>query len=80
MWNMFDDNFFECNKDTCDGPGPPPKFHIPPPPRPPFMQDLFAGMDCNEDPLADVDMCAAFPVRIFFFFLYHFASKMEKKM
>lgn len=55
---------FDCGIDACDGPGPPPKFMIPPPPRPPSMHDtnLLANFECNEDPIADVNMCAAFPV------------------
>lgn len=66
MWNMFEDDFM-CGTDTCDGPGPPPKFHVPPPPRPPFMQSATDsistdGIECSEDSFADIEMCAAFPV------------------
>lgn len=80
MWNMFEGDF-ECGTDACDGPGPPPKFHIPPPARPPFMQSpgdstSANGIECNEDTFADIEMCAAFPVSkktIFHFgaFLWH---------
>lgn len=66
MWNMLEDDF-ECGTDACDGPGSPPKFHIPPPPRPPLMQsgDDFTdanGIDCTEDWFTDIEMCSAFPV------------------
>ena len=65
---MFDNDFFECGDDACDGPGPPPKFHMPPPPRPPFLQDLNAALgttiECSEDGLFDLDVCAAIPVSL----------------
>lgn len=68
---MFEGDFFDCGNDVCDGPGPPPKFHLPPPPRPPFMQDLNAVLgttiECSEDAVFDMDVCAAFPVSFFFF-------------
>lgn len=44
----------------CDCPGPPPEFRLPPPPRPPFLQDG----DCSEGPLADLETCEAVPVSI----------------
>uniref|UniRef100_A0A336MB75 CSON014668 protein n=1 Tax=Culicoides sonorensis TaxID=179676 RepID=A0A336MB75_CULSO len=45
--------------DECGGPGPPPEFLIPPPPRPPFMHDL---VKCSEDSyMPDADMCEAIP-------------------
>lgn len=72
MWKMFESDFFDCGDDACDGPGPPPKFHLPPPPRPPFMQDLNAVLgttiECSEDGMFDLDVCAAIPVSLFFFF------------
>lgn len=58
MWEMFDPDF-ECG-DDCGGPGPPPEFLIPPPPRPPFLHELIK---CSEDPLPDIEMCEAIPVR-----------------
>lgn len=63
---MFEDDF-ECGTDACDGPGSPPKFHIPPPPRPSFMQSAADStnanaIECSEDSFADIEMCAAFPV------------------
>ncbi|XP_038116713.1 putative uncharacterized protein DDB_G0286901 [Culex quinquefasciatus] len=36
----------DCGQDECGGPGPPPEFLIPPPPRPPFLAELA---NCNED-------------------------------
>lgn len=69
MWKMFESDFFDCGDDACDGPGPPPKFHLPPPPRPPFMQDLNAVLgttiECSEDGMFDLDVCAAIPVSFF---------------
>lgn len=68
MWKMFDDNImFDC--DECGGPlGAPPKFMIPPPPRPPSMAATLAA-NCNEEEMAlkakqawDNDMCEAIPV------------------
>lgn len=67
MWKMFDD-IFECNE--CGGPlGPPPKFTVPPPPRPPSMAGYEASTNCNEEEMAlkaqqawDNDMCEAIPV------------------
>ncbi|XP_063709368.1 putative uncharacterized protein DDB_G0286901 [Culicoides brevitarsis] len=45
--------------DDCGGPGPPPEFLIPPPPRPPFMHELIT---CTEDSvMPDVEMCEAIP-------------------
>lgn len=54
----------ECGDDACDGPGPPPQFHIPPPPRPPFIQELVSGIECTEDSVPEMDICAAIPVSI----------------
>lgn len=67
MWKMFESDFFgECGDDACDGPGPPPKFQLPPPPRPPFLQDLNTvlgtNIECSDDPAFDMDVCAAIPV------------------
>ncbi|KAK7793452.1 hypothetical protein R5R35_001179 [Gryllus longicercus] len=42
----------------CDCPGPPPEFRLPPPPRPPFLQES----DCSEGPLLDLETCDAVPV------------------
>lgn len=79
MWKMFESDFLgECGDDACDGPGPPPKFHLPPPPRPPFMQDLNAvlgtNIECTEDPAFDMDVCAAFPVSVKICSILFFAS------
>ncbi|XP_053680643.1 dual specificity protein kinase splA [Anopheles nili] len=70
MWEMLDPDL-ECGNE-CGGPGPPPEFLVPPPPRPPFLAEL---VNCNEEqqlaqqspfgasgPFADVDMCEAFPI------------------
>lgn len=65
MWKMFDDTI-DCNE--CGGGlGPPPKFMIPPPPRPPSVYE--ASVNCNEQEMAlraqqvwDNDMCDAIPV------------------
>lgn len=65
MWKMLEDDF-EC--DECGGPGPPPQFTIPPPPRPPGLYDL--SKNCNEDEFNiltnsqnwDSNMCEALPV------------------
>ena len=65
MWKMFDD-MIEC--DECAGlMEAPPKFMIPPPPRPPSMGDY--NPNCNEEEMAlkaqiawDNDMCEAMPV------------------
>ncbi|XP_065354685.1 GATA zinc finger domain-containing protein 14 [Calliphora vicina] len=67
MWKMFDD-IIECNE--CGGPlGPPPKFTVPPPPRPPSMAAYEASTNCNEEEMAlkaqqawDNDMCEAMPI------------------
>lgn len=71
---MFENDFFECGDDVCDGPGPPPKFQMPPPPRPPFMQDLNAVLgttiECTEDGQFDLDVCAAIPVSLSTTFLF----------
>ncbi|XP_055607312.1 uncharacterized protein DDB_G0283357 [Uranotaenia lowii] len=45
MWEMLDSDL-ECGGNECGGPGPPPEFRIPPPPRPPFLAELA---NCNED-------------------------------
>lgn len=42
----------------CDCPGPPPEFLLPPPPRPPFLQD---SIYCTEDSLP-IETCDALPV------------------
>lgn len=56
---MIDSDFdIECGNE-CFGPGPPPEFRIPPPPRPPFLQEISK---CTEEPLADFEMCQAIPV------------------
>lgn len=67
MWKMFDD-IIECSE--CGGAlGPPPKFMVPPPPRPPSMAVYEASANCNEEEMAlraqqawDNDMCEAIPV------------------
>uniref|UniRef100_A0A1I8MP93 Uncharacterized protein n=1 Tax=Musca domestica TaxID=7370 RepID=A0A1I8MP93_MUSDO len=67
MWKMFDD-IIECSE--CGGAlGPPPKFMVPPPPRPPSMAVYEASANCNEEEMAlraqqawDNDMCEAIPI------------------
>lgn len=44
----------------CDCPGPPPQFHLPPPPRPPYLIDS----DCSDNPISDLETCKAVPVSI----------------
>ncbi|XP_074000175.1 putative Hedgehog signaling attenuator pxb isoform X2 [Rhodnius prolixus] len=48
MWSVECSDYDEC-------PGPPPVFHLPPPPRPPFLHDL---PDCS----IDINTCNAIPV------------------
>ena len=58
MWEMIDTDFdIDCGNEC--GPGPPPLFRIPPPPRPPFLQEVS---ECSEDALNDYEMCKAIPV------------------
>lgn len=58
MWEMIDSDFdIDCGNEC--GPGPPPMFRIPPPPRPPFLQEVSK---CSEDALNDYEMCEAIPV------------------
>ncbi|XP_055854803.1 probable serine/threonine-protein kinase DDB_G0282963 [Episyrphus balteatus] len=69
MWEMYEDHI-EC--DECGGPGPPPKFMIPPPPRPPSLDYGIINTNCNEEEMAlkaaasaqswDSDMCEAIPI------------------
>ncbi|XP_046688040.1 uncharacterized protein LOC124373735 [Homalodisca vitripennis] len=54
LWDM-DSADYECD---CPGP-PPPVFHLPPPPRPPFLHEVA---DCSEAPLLDLETCDAMPV------------------
>lgn len=56
LWDM-DSADYECD---CPGP-PPPAFHLPPPPRPPFLHELA---DCSEAPLLDLETCDTMPVSI----------------
>lgn len=77
MWKMFEPDFMECGEDVCDGPGPPPQFHIPPPPRPPFVPELVSGVECTEDSVPEIDICAAIPVS-FIQFLYNFFSTAQE--
>lgn len=58
LWDM-DSADYECD---CPGP-PPPVFHLPPPPRPPFLHEVA---DCTEAPLMDLETCDAMPVSIWF--------------
>ncbi|KAF4520922.1 hypothetical protein B566_EDAN008897 [Ephemera danica] len=44
----------------CECPGPPPEFRLPPPPRPPFLQEP----ECSENSLADYETCDAVPLYI----------------
>lgn len=64
---MYYESDFELECDEC-GPGPPPVFNIPPPPRPDFLQnELGAPTSCLENSLSDYDMCEAIPVSSCFF-------------
>ena len=58
MWEMFESEYdLECDNDC--GPGPPPIFNLPPPPRPDFLHELDK---CSENSLSDYEMCEAIPV------------------
>lgn len=58
MWEMFESDYeIECDNDC--GPGPPPIFNLPPPPRPDFLHELEK---CSENSLSDYEMCEAIPV------------------
>lgn len=58
MWEMFESDYdLECDNDC--GPGPPPIFNLPPPPRPDFLSDLDK---CSENSLSYLEMCEAIPV------------------
>lgn len=72
MWEMFDSDTIssECGNE-CWGPGPPPEFLVPPPPRPPFLQELMSTK-CTEDPLPDIEMCEAIPVSFEISFIIKF--------
>lgn len=54
LWDM-DSADYECD---CPGP-PPPQFHLPPPPRPPFLHEVA---DCSEAPLLELETCDTMPV------------------
>lgn len=58
MWDM------DSADHECDCPGPPPQFHLPPPPRPPFLIDS----ECSENPISDLETCEAVPVSIIIIF------------
>ncbi|XP_070500750.1 uncharacterized protein, partial [Chironomus tepperi] len=59
---MYYESDFELECDEC-GPGPPPVFNIPPPPRPDFLQnELGASITCSENSLSGYDMCEAIPI------------------
>lgn len=74
MWEMFDPDF-DCGNEC--GPGPPPVFFIPAPPRPPFLSELTK---CSEDILIDIEMCEAIPVSFFLFINFHrFSQKKQTK-
>lgn len=58
MWEMFESDYdIECDNEC--GPGPPPDFNLPPPPRPEFLHELG---QCSEGSLSDFEMCEAIPV------------------
>lgn len=64
MWELLNDQdhyldvfHVDCD-DECSGPGPPPVFRLPPPPRPPFLQ---VSSHCTDDPLPDIEICDAMP-------------------
>lgn len=65
MWEMFETDYeIECDNDC--GPGPPPIFNLPPPPRPDFLHELDK---CSENSLSDYEMCEAIPVSLTTVFL-----------
>ncbi len=63
MWEMLDTAYEECGNEC--GPGPPPVFLVPPPPRPTFLQE---STKCIQELPADADMCDVMPVSLFFIF------------
>lgn len=60
MWEMLDSAYDECGNE-CWGPGPPPVFLIPPPPRPTFLQE---STKCIQELPTDAEMCEAMPVSL----------------
>ena len=60
MWKMFDEEF-DCGQFDCEGP---PVFSIPPPPRPPFLQELPSDIECSEEAVHDYETCSALPVSV----------------
>lgn len=76
---MYYESDFELECDEC-GPGPPPVFNIPPPPRPEFLQnELGASTICSENSLSDYDMCEAIPVSYFISF-FRFTKAAPKRL
>lgn len=66
---MYYESDFELECDEC-GPGPPPVFNIPPPPRPDFLRnEVAASTGCLDSSLSDYDMCEAIPVSFGEFFM-----------
>jgi len=74
---MFDNEMFGC--DECGGYAePPPQFNLPPPPKPPTLNDYSSISDCIELEIEmslkslqnwDIDMCKALPVSVTFILL-----------
>lgn len=64
MWKMFDTDLDCSINSLCGDGGPgPPKFHIPPPPRPAFLiSSINSDTQCSENPSMDMETCAALPV------------------
>lgn len=57
---MYESDYdIECDNEC--GPGPPPIFNLPPPPRPDFLNELE---HCSENSLSDYEMCEAIPVSL----------------
>jgi hypothetical protein len=64
----YDESDFDLECDNECGPGPPPVFNIPPPPRPDFLHnELSAAAACSENSLSDYEMCEAIPVSFWSF-------------
>ena len=77
---MYYESDFELDCDEC-GPGPPPVFNIPPPPRPEFLQnELGASTTCSENSLSDYDMCEAIPVSFCYFIFFFSLQKQHQNL
>ncbi|XP_065331493.1 uncharacterized protein pxb isoform X2 [Cloeon dipterum] len=59
MWESLEESMeLNGSEVDCDCPGPPPEFRLPPPPRPPFLQEPH----CSENSLSEFEVCDAVPV------------------